>query len=71
MKETLEEMVTRITAENKRLTARLEESEYRHAVTCEALEEVMELSKYDGISWRLDKCYVIAKNVLNGVFDDD
>lgn len=32
----------------------------------EALKEVFEISKYDGISKRLDNCYIVARKALGG-----
>jgi hypothetical protein len=70
MKETLEEMVTRIKAENKRLNARLEESEYKHALVCEAVEGFLDTGHLTTIREWQQLCQA-ARKALNGISDDN
>ncbi|HLG26746.1 MAG TPA: hypothetical protein VI423_03080 [Paenisporosarcina sp.] len=69
MKETLEEMVTRIKAELKREKAKREESEYRHALICEALENLLDGNPFMTLEWA--GLRMAGRKVLNGIADDN
>jgi hypothetical protein len=69
-KETLEEMVTRIKAELKREKAKREESEYRHAVTCEALENLLDAIDSSSFNHMYYSQRKEARKVLNEVDHD-
>jgi hypothetical protein len=51
------------------LKARLEESEYKHSIVCEALENLLDGSPWEMVEWaELRKA---ARKALNGISDDN
>ena len=65
----LEETMNNLKAELKREKAKREESEYRHAVTCEALENLLECSPTNAGEWY--SLRQAARETLNGITDDN
>lgn len=62
---TLEETMNNLKAELKREKAKREESEYRHAVTAEALENLLDGNPFITLEWA--ELRMAGRKALNGV----